>query len=197
MADAKTKDKSNGYVPRLKTRYRGELLDALKNELGLGNVMEVPRPVKVVVNMGVGDAAKDAKLIDGAIKDLTVITGQKPAVRRARKSIATFKIRQGMPIGAATTIRGDRMWDFLDRLTSIVLPRIRDFRGLNPTSFDGNGNFSLGLTEQLVFPELDYDDIDQTRGMDISIVTTAKNDAEGLALLKALGFPFREQRVEA
>lgn len=197
MAEAKTKSKSNGYVPRLKTRYRGELLDALKGELGLGNVMEVPRPVKVVVNMGVGDAAKDAKLIDGAIKDLTVITGQKPAVRRARKSIATFKIRQGMPIGVATTIRGDRMWDFLDRLTSIVLPRIRDFRGLNPGSFDGNGNFSVGLNEQLVFPELDYDDIDQTRGMDITIVTTARNDAEGLALLKSLGFPFREKRVEA
>ena len=193
MADKKT----NGYVPRLKERYRSELVGALKDELSLGNVMEVPRPVKVVVNMGVGDASRDAKLIDGAIKDLTVITGQKPAVRKARKSIATFKIRQGMPIGAATTIRGDRMWDFLDRLTSIVLPRIRDFRGLNPRSFDGQGNYSVGLTEQLVFPELDYDDIDATRGMDITVVTTARNDEEGLALLKALGFPFREQRVEA
>lgn len=188
---------SNGYVPRLKERYHGELLDALKSELSLGNVMEVPRPVKVVVNMGVGDSSKDAKLLDGAIKDLTVITGQKPKVRRARKSIATFKIRQGMPIGAATTMRGDRMWDFLDRLLAIVLPRIRDFRGLNPRSFDGNGNYSLGLTEQLVFPELDYDDIDATRGMDITIVTTATNDEEGLALLRALGFPFRQQRVEA
>ena len=193
MAETKT----NGYVPRLKERYRSELVAALREQLGLGNVMQVPRPEKVVVNMGVGDASKDAKLIDGAIKDLTVITGQKPAVRRARKSIATFKIRQGMPIGAATTIRGDRMWDFLDRLTSIVLPRIRDFRGLNPRSFDGRGNYSVGLTEQLVFPELDYDDIDMTRGMDITIVTTATNDEEGLALLKALGFPFREQRVEA
>ena len=189
--------KGNGYVPRLKVRYREELLSSLQSELGLGNVMEVPRPVKVVVNMGVGEASRDAKLLDGAIKDLTVITGQKPALRRARKSIATFKIRQGMPIGAATTLRGDRMWDFLDRLLAVVLPRIRDFRGLNPRAFDGNGNYSLGVTEQLVFPELDYDDIDATRGMDITIVTTAKNDEEGLALLRALGFPFREQRVEA
>ena len=189
--------KTNGYVPRLKERYRDELVDVLKKDLSLGNVMEVPRPMKVVVNMGVGDASKDAKLLDGAIKDLTVITGQKPKVRRARKSIATFKIREGMPIGAATTLRSDRMWDFLDRLLSIVLPRIRDFRGLNPRSFDGNGNYSLGLNEQLVFPELDYDDIDATRGMDITIVTTAKNDEEGLALLRALGFPFRQQRVEA
>ena len=187
----------NGYVPRLKVRYREELVSTLQSELGLGNVMEVPRPVKVVVNMGVGEASRDAKLLDGAIKDLTVITGQKPALRRARKSIATFKIRQGMPIGAATTLRGDRMWDFLDRLLAVVLPRIRDFRGLNPRSFDGSGNYSLGLTEQLVFPELDYDDIDATRGMDITIVTTAKNDEEGLALLRALGFPFSQQRVEA
>ncbi len=188
---------NNGYLPRLKVRYQQELLPDLQSELGLGNIMEVPKPTKVVVNMGVGDASRDAKLLDGAIKDLTVITGQKPMLRRARKSIATFKIRQGMPIGAATTLRGDRMWDFLDRLLSIVLPRIRDFRGLNPRAFDGHGNYSLGLTEQLVFPELDYDDIDATRGMDITIVTTAKNDEEGLALLKALGFPFRQQRVEA
>ena len=188
---------SNGYIPRLKERSRNELVEALKADLSLSNVMEVPRPVKVVVNMGVGEASKDAKLLDGAIKDLTVITGQKPMVRRSRKSIATFKIRQGMPIGAATTMRGDRMWDFLDRLLAVVLPRIRDFRGLNPRAFDGNGNYSLGLTEQLVFPELDYDDIDATRGMDITIVTTAKNDEEGLALLRALGFPFRQQRVEA
>ena len=187
----------NGYVPRLKARFREELQTQLQSELGLGNVMEVPRPVKAVVNMGVGEASRDAKLLDGAVSDLTVITGQKPMIRRARKSIATFKIRQGMPIGAATTLRGDRMWDFLDRLLSIVLPRIRDFRGLNPRSFDGRGNYSLGLTEQLVFPELDYDDIDATRGMDITIVTTARSDEEGLALLRALGFPFSEQRVEA
>lgn len=188
---------NNGYVPRLKTRFHDELLETLKSDLGLGNVMEVPRPLKVIVNMGVGEASKDAKLLDGAVKDLTVITGQKPMIRRARKSIATFKIRQGMPIGAATTLRGDRMWDFLDRLLAVVLPRIRDFRGLNPRSFDGNGNYSVGLTEQLVFPELDYDDIDATRGMDITIVTTARTDEQGLALLRALGFPFREQRVEA
>ena len=188
---------SNGYTPRLKARYREEIQGELLSELGLSNVMEVPRPAKVVVNMGVGDASRDAKLLDGAVSDLTVITGQKPMLRRARKSIATFKIRQGMPIGAASTLRGDRMWDFLDRLLAIVLPRIRDFRGLNPRSFDGRGNYSLGLTEQLVFPELDYDDIDATRGMDITIVTTARNDQEGLALLRALGFPFSEQRVEA
>lgn len=194
---AKKKAATNGYTPRLKERYRVELLPELKSELDLDNVMQVPRPVKVVVNMGVGEASKDAKLLEGAVKDLTVIAGQKPAIRRARKSIATFKIRQGMPIGAATTIRGDRMWDFLDRLLAVVLPRIRDFRGLNPRAFDGNGNYSLGLTEQLVFPELDYDDIDATRGMDITIVTTAQDDAEGLALLRALGFPFREQKVEA
>ena len=185
------------YTPRLKQRFNEELRGRLLEELGLGNAMEVPRPEKVVVNMGVGEAARDAKAMDGAVRDLTTITGQKPAIRRARKSIATFKIRQGMPIGAATTLRGDRMWDFLDRLLSVVLPRIRDFRGLNPRSFDGRGNYSLGLTEQLVFPELDYDDIDATRGMDITIVTTARTDEEGLALLRALGFPFREQRVEA
>ena len=180
------------YTPRLKERYRSELLEALRQELGLGNVMEVPRPEKVVVNMGVGEASKDAKVLDGAIKDLTTITGQKPALRRARKSIATFKIREGMPVGASVTLRGDRMWDFLDRLLSVVLPRIRDFRGLSPQSFDGRGNYTFGVNEQLVFPEIDYDDIDQSRGMDISIVTTATNDEAGRALLKALGFPFRE-----
>ena len=164
----------------------------LKDELGLSNVMEVPKPVKVVVNMGVGDASRDAKLLDGAVKDLTTITGQRPALRRARKSIATFKIREKMPIGAAVTIRGDRMWDFLDRLLAVVLPRIRDFRGLNPRSFDGAGNYSFGLVEQLVFPEIDYDDIDQTRGMDITIVTSAKTDDEGRALLMALGFPLKQ-----
>jgi large subunit ribosomal protein L5 len=181
------------YTPRLKERYNVELRARLQQELGLGNVMEVPRPQKVTVNMGVGEASRDAKVMDGAIKDLSTITGQRPAVRRARKSIATFKIRKGMPIGAAVTIRGDRMWDFLDRLLSIVLPRIRDFRGLSPSSFDGRGNYSFGVTEQLVFPEIDYDDIDATRGMDITITTTAKDDEEGRALLRALGFPFRQQ----
>jgi large subunit ribosomal protein L5 len=181
------------YTPRLKERYRSELVSRLKDDLGVKNLMEVPRPEKVVVNMGVGDAPRDAKLMEGAIKDLTTITGQRPGVRRARKSLATFKLREGMPIGAASTLRGDRMWDFLDRLLSIVLPRIRDFRGLNPRSFDGNGNYTFGVTEQLVFPEIDYDDIDQTRGMDITIVTTAATDEEGLALLAALGFPFRQQ----
>jgi len=180
------------YTPRLKARYRAEVLPQLKDELGLANVMEVPKPVKIVVNMGVGDASKDAKLLDGAVKDLTIISGQKPAIRRARKSIATFKIREKMPIGAAVTMRGDRMWDFLDRLLSIVLPRIRDFRGLNPRSFDGAGNYSFGLVEQLVFPEIDYDDIDATRGMDITIVTSAKDDEQGLALLLALGFPLKQ-----
>ena len=184
-------------MPRLKQRYNEELRAQLLKDLGLSNIMQVPRPEKAVVNMGVGEASRDAKLMDGAVKDLTTITGQKPAIRRARQSIATFKIREGMPIGAATTMRGDRMWEFIDRLTSIVLPRIRDFRGLNPRSFDGNGNYSFGVTEQLVFPEVDYDDIDMTRGMDITIVTTARNDDEGRALLTALGFPFRQQKVEA
>jgi len=183
------------YTPRLKERYNSEIRDQLKGDLGLKNVMQVPRPEKIVVNMGVGEASKDAKLLDGAVRDLTTITGQKPAIRRARKSIATFKIREGMPIGAAVTMRGDRMWDFLDRLTSVVLPRIRDFRGLNPRSFDGRGNYTFGLTEQLVFPEIDYDDIDQPRGMDVTIVTTATNDDDGRALLKALGFPLRGTRA--
>ena len=181
------------YTPRLKERYRSELREQLQRDLGLANIMEVPRPVKIVVNMGVGEAPKDARLLDGAVKDLTMITGQQPAIRRARKSIATFKIREGMPIGASVTMRGDRMWDFLDRLMSIVLPRIRDFRGLNETSFDGRGNYSFGLNEQLVFPEIDYDDIDTTRGMDVTIVTTAENDDQGRALLLALGFPLRQQ----
>jgi large subunit ribosomal protein L5 len=186
------------YQPRLKAAYRDEIRARLREELGLGNVMEVPRPVKVVVNMGVGDASRDARLLDGAVRDLTTISGQKPAIRRARRSIATFKIRQGMPIGAAATVRGDRMWEFLDRLVAVVLPRIRDFRGLDPRSFDGRGNYSFGLLEQLVFPEIDYDDIDATRGMDVTIVTTATDDRGGRALLTALGFPFREsgQRAE-
>jgi large subunit ribosomal protein L5 len=182
------------YIPRLKERYNSELRARLKADLGFSNIMEVPRPEKVVVNMGVGDASRDAKLLEGAVRDLTTITGQKPAMRRARKSIATFKIREGMPIGAGVTLRGDRMWDFVDRLLSIVLPRIRDFRGLDPRSMDGHGNFTFGVTEQLVFPEIDYDDVDTTRGMDITIVTTAKNDEEGRALLAALGFPFRQSQ---
>jgi len=185
------------YTPRLKDSYRSELHKPLQSELGLANPMQVPRPEKVVVNMGVGEASKDAKAMDGAVKDLTAITGQRPTIRRARKSIATFKIREGMPVGACVTMRGDRMWDFIDRLTSIVLPRIRDFRGLSPKSFDGRGNYNFGLTEQLVFPEIDYDDIDVTRGMDITIVTTAKNDEEGRALLTALGFPFKKQSDRA
>ena len=183
------------YTPRMKEEYFSTVRAQLQKDLGLKNVMQVPRPEKIVVNMGVGEASKDAKLLDGAVRDLTAITGQKPAIRRARKSIATFKIREGMPIGAAVTMRGDRMWDFLDRLTSIVLPRIRDFRGLNPRSFDGRGNYTFGLTEQLVFPEIDYDDIDQPRGMDVTIVTSATNDEEGRALLKALGFPLRDTRA--
>jgi large subunit ribosomal protein L5 len=183
------------YTPRMKERYFSELREQLQKDLELGNIMEVPRPTKIIVNMGVGEASKDTKLLDGAVKDLTTITGQKPAIRRARKSIATFKIREGMPIGAAVTMRGDRMWDFLDRLTSIVLPRIRDFRGLNPKSFDGRGNYTFGLTEQLVFPEIDYDEIDQSRGMDVTIVTSATNNEQGKALLKALGFPLRDLRA--
>jgi len=190
--------KTNGYTPRLKTQYNEELRRQLMESLQLENIMQVPRPVKVVVNMGVGEAPKDAKLLDGAVKDLTTITGQKPTIRRARQSLATFKIREGMPIGASVTMRGDRMWDFLDRLRSIVFPRIRDFRGLNPKSFDGKGNYSFGLTEQLVFPEVDYDDIDTTRGMDVTIVTTAEDDEQGRQLLKALGFPLRQTaRLEA
>ena len=194
MSAAKT-----GYTPRLKERYRSEIVPSLKDDLGLVNVMQVPKPQKIVLNMGVGDAHKDAKLLDGAVKDLETITGQKPSLRRARKSLATFKIREGMPVGASVTLRGDRMWDFLDQLQSVVFPRIRDFRGLNPKSFDGQGNYSFGLTEQLVFPQVDYDDVDQTRGMDVTIVTSAKSDEEGRALLRALGFPLKEmaQRVEA
>ncbi len=184
------------YTQRLKKRYNDEIRPQLMKDLGLSNIMEVPRPEKIVVNMGVGEASKDAKAMDGAVKDLTMITGQKPALRRARKSIATFKIREGMPVGAAVTLRGERMWDFLDRLMSIALPRVRDFRGLNPKSFDGRGNYSFGVVEQLIFPEIDYDDIDVTRGMDITIATTAKSDEEGRALLLALGFPLRTGKVE-
>jgi large subunit ribosomal protein L5 len=180
-------------TPRLKARYRAELTQPLKDELGLGNIMQVPRPVKVVVNMGVGEAVREARLLDGAVRDLTQITGQKPLVTKAKKSIAGFKIREGQAIGAKVTLRGDRMWEFLDRLISVVLPRIRDFRGLNPATFDGHGNFTFGLTEQLVFPEIDYDKIEKIRGMDITVVTTAETDDQGRALLTALGFPFRQR----
>jgi large subunit ribosomal protein L5 len=195
MAKTKEKEKVEAApapVPRLKTRYREELRTRLLSELSLGNVMQAPRPLKVVVNMGVGDAARDAKLIEGAVRDLAVITGQKPLVTKAKKSIAGFKLREGMSIGAKVTLRGDRMWEFIDRLVSIALPRIRDFRGLAPKGFDGHGNFTLGLTEQLVFPEVDYDRIDRVRGMDITVVTSAQTDDQGRALLRALGFPFRE-----
>ena len=179
-------------IPRLKERYRAEIAPALKEEFSYANVMQIPGLTKIVVNMGVGEAARDAKLIDGAIKDLSLITGQKPAVNRARKSIAQFKLREGMPIGAHVTLRGDRMWEFLDRLLTIALPRIRDFRGLSDRQFDGNGNYTFGLTEQSVFHEIDQDRIDRTRGMDITVVTTADTDDEGRALLKLLGFPFKE-----
>ena len=177
---------------RLKAKYRSDIAPALKSQFGYKNPMMVPSLVKIVVNMGVGDAARDSKLIEGAIRDLTIITGQKPQVTKARKSIAQFKLREGQPIGAHVTLRGDRMWEFADRLLSIALPRIRDFRGLSPKQFDGNGNYTFGLTEQVVFPEIEQDKIDRPRGMDITIVTTAKNDDEGRALLKALGFPFKE-----
>jgi large subunit ribosomal protein L5 len=179
-------------TPRLKQRYRDEIKPALRDQFSFGNVMQVPGVVKVVVNMGVGDAAKDSKLIEGAVRDLSAITGQKPVVTKARKSIAQFKLREGMPIGAHTTLRGDRMWEFLDRLVTTALPRIRDFRGLSPKQFDGKGNYTFGLTEQSVFHEIDQDRIDRVRGMDITVVTTASNDDEGRALLKALGFPFKE-----
>jgi len=181
-----------GPAPRLKLRYRGELVAQLKRDLELGNVMQVPKPIKVVVNMGVGEATREARLLDGAVRDLTVITGQKPLVTKAKTSIAGFKLREGQSIGAKVTLRGDRMWEFLDRLLSVTLPRIRDFRGLAPKGFDGHGNFTMGLTEQLVFPEIDYDKIDKVRGMDITVVTSAVTDDQGRALLRALGFPFRE-----
>ena len=179
-------------VPRLKQRYLAEIKPALTQEFGFGNVMQVPGLTKVVVNMGVGDAARDAKLMDGAVRDLSAITGQRPVVTKARKSIAQFKLREGMPIGAHTTLRGDRMWEFLDRLVSVALPRIRDFRGLSPQQFDGRGNYTFGLTEQSMFHEIDQDKIDRVRGMDIIVVTTASNDAEGRALLRHLGFPFKD-----
>jgi len=178
--------------PRLKARYRSEIRDALNSEFNYANVMQIPGVLKVVVNMGVGDAARDAKLINGAVNDLALITGQKPEIRKATKSIAQFKLREGMPIGARVTLRGDRMWEFLDRLVSIALPRIRDFRGLSAKQFDGHGNYTFGLAEQSVFHEIDVDAIDRPRGMDITVVTSATNDDEGRALLRALGFPFKE-----
>lgn len=180
-------------VPRLKTRYRDEVIPALNEEFTYSNPMQVPGVVKVVVNMGVGDAARDSKLIEGAVRDLATITGQRPEVRRARKSIAQFKVRQGMPIGARVTLRGNRMWEFLDRLVTIALPRIRDFRGLSPKQFDGHGNYTFGLNEQSMFHEISPDSIDRPRGMDITVVTTAGTDEEGRALLRRLGFPFKEQ----
>jgi large subunit ribosomal protein L5 len=180
-------------VPRLKTQYREQIVPALREQFSYGNPMQVPGLVKIVVNMGVGQAAKDSKLMDGAVRDLTLITGQKPLVQKARKSIAQFKLREGMPIGAKVTLRGDRMWEFLDRLLSLALPRIRDFRGLSDRQFDGNGNYTFGLTEQSMFHEIDPDSIDRPRGMDITVVTTATNDDEGRALLRALGFPFKQE----
>jgi large subunit ribosomal protein L5 len=180
-------------TPRLKTRYNDELRSTLQQELALGNVMEVPRLSKIVLNCGVGKATQQASLLDGAVADLTVITGQKPQVTRAKKSIAGFKLREGNAIGAKVTLRGARMWEFYDRLVSIAIPRIRDFRGMNPDSFDGRGNYTFGVTEQLIFPEIDYDKIDTVRGMDVTIVTTAATDDQGRALLRALGFPFRRE----
>ncbi|MBN9754385.1 LSU ribosomal protein L5p (L11e) [Pseudonocardia sp. Ae406_Ps2] len=179
-------------LPRLKQRYRDEILDKLREEFGYTNVMQIPGLTKVVVNMGVGDAARDSKLIDGALRDLATITGQKPQLRRATKSIAQFKLREGMPIGAKVTLRNDRMWEFLDRLLTIALPRIRDFRGLESNQFDGRGNYTFGLNEQSMFHEIHPDSIDRPRGMDITVVTTATTNAEGRALLRHLGFPFKE-----
>jgi len=188
-----TQDKTQAAPARLKQRYREEILPALQSEFEFANVMMVPGLTKIVVNMGVGEAARDSKLIEGAIKDLTAITGQKPQVTKARKSIAQFKLREGQPIGAHVTLRGDRMWEFLDRLLSIALPRIRDFRGLSPKQFDGHGNYTFGLNEQSMFHEINQDRIDRVRGMDITIVTTASTDDEGRSLLKQLGFPFKEK----
>ena len=179
-------------LPRLKQKYRSEVISALQEQYKYGNPMQIPGLVKVVVNMGVGEAARDAKLIDGAVRDLTTITGQKPLVRRATKSIAQFKLREGMPIGAHVTLRGDRMWEFLDRLLTLALPRIRDFRGLSDRQFDGRGNYTFGLTEQLMFHEINPDQVDRQRGMDVTVVTTATNDDEGRSLLRRLGFPFKE-----
>jgi large subunit ribosomal protein L5 len=184
-------------TPRLKTKYREEISGKLREEFSYENVMQVPGLVKIVVNMGVGDAARDSKLIEGAVRDLTTITGQKPAVTKARKSIAQFKLREGQPIGCHVTLRGDRMWEFLDRLVNLALPRIRDFRGLSSKQFDGNGNYTFGLQEQSVFHEIDQDRIDRVRGFDITVVTTAKTDDEGRSLLRQLGFPFQAAETQA
>ncbi|MBW3661907.1 MAG: 50S ribosomal protein L5 [Actinobacteria bacterium] len=184
------------YVPRFKLRYHDEIVPALKEQLGIDNIMRVPRLEKIVVNVGLGEAISEPKAVEGALRDLATITGQKPRLNRARKSIAGFKLREGMPVGAKVTLRGDRMWEFLDRLLSIALPRIRDFRGLNPRSFDGGGNYTFGVTEQLIFPEIDYDDIDAVRGMDITIVTTAESDDHARAFLTAFGFPFAKSPEE-
>ncbi|NBU31743.1 MAG: 50S ribosomal protein L5 [Actinobacteria bacterium] len=183
---------STTEIPRLKARYRSEIVPALQAEFNFSNPMQVPGLTKIVVNMGVGEAARDSKLIEGAIRDLTAITGQKPQVTKARLSIAQFKLREGMPIGAHVTLRGDRMWEFLDRLLTLALPRIRDFRGLSAKQFDGRGNYTFGLTEQVMFHEINQDSVDRQRGMDITLVTSAANDDEGRALLKQLGFPFKE-----
>ena len=187
---------TNGYEPRLKALYEREARPRLKDELGVSSIMQVPRLRKITLNMGVGEAKTEAKALDGAIEELTTIAGQRAHVRRARKSIAGFKVREGMPVGARVTLRGARMWEFLDRLVSIALPRIRDFRGLNPGSFDGRGNFSLGIREQIIFPEIDYDSIAGIRGLDVAITTTAADDEQGLALLRALGMPFAQQSTE-
>jgi large subunit ribosomal protein L5 len=191
-ANGTAQEAADRPVPRLKERYRAEIAEAMRTEFSYPNVMQIPTVTKIVVNMGVGEAARDAKLIDGAVRDLSVITGQKPAVARARKSVAQFKLREGMPIGAHVTLRGDRMWEFLDRLLSIALPRIRDFRGLSDRQFDGRGNYTFGLTEQLMFHEINPDQVDRQRGMDVTVVTSATTDAEGRSLLRRLGFPFKE-----
>jgi large subunit ribosomal protein L5 len=187
---------TNGYSPRLKTAYQQEVRPRLKDELGLSSTMQVPRLQKITLNMGVGEAKTEAKMLDSAIDELTTIAGQRAHVRKARKSIASFKLREGMPVGARVTLRGDRMWEFLDRLVSIALPRIRDFRGLSPRSMDGRGNFSLGIREQIIFPEIDYDQIAGIRGLDVAITTSAANDEQGLALLRALGMPFQRETEE-
>jgi large subunit ribosomal protein L5 len=194
MSTATTERSATGSgrsVPRLKQRYRDEITHALREEFSIANVMQTPNLSKIVVNMGVGEAARDSKLIDGAVRDLATITGQKPVVTRARRSVAQFKLREGMPIGAHVTLRGDRMWEFADRLLTLALPRIRDFRGLSPRQFDGHGNYTFGLNEQVMFHEINQDKIDRVRGMDITFVTTATSDDQGRALLRHLGFPFR------
>ena len=189
-------ENGNGYAPRLKQLYESELRGRLKDDLGLSTVMQVPTVSKITLNMGVGEAKTDAKALESAIDELTTIAGQRAQMRRAKKSIASFKVREGMPVGARVTLRGARMWEFLDRLVSIALPRIRDFRGLDPGSFDGRGNYSLGIREQIIFPEIDYDSIQQVRGLDVAITTTARTDDEGLALLRGLGLPFAGERRE-